>query len=191
MRSKSGLMSMAALTLGLAIVVAACSSAAATPTGTVAGETAMPATAAPAESAMASAAESAMAPASLTIGSTSDATLGDYLTGENGMTLYVFTKDSADTSTCTSTCAAAWPPLLVSAGSTINGPSGATGAFATITRADGTLQVTYNQMPLYSFASDSNAGDTTGQGKNGVWFVAPLSGSLASPSSSATAASGY
>jgi predicted lipoprotein with Yx(FWY)xxD motif len=51
------------------------------------------------------------------------------------------------------------------------------GAFATITRADGTVQVTFNHMPLYYFSGDSVAGDTNGQGTNN-WFVAPLSGTV-------------
>ena len=31
-------------------------------------------------------------------------------------------------------------------------------------------------MPLYYFASDKKAGDTTGQGVQGSWFVAAVSG---------------
>jgi predicted lipoprotein with Yx(FWY)xxD motif len=119
------------------------------------------------------------APASLTIASTPDSTLGEYLTGLNGMTLYVLTLDKADSSSCSGSCATNWPPLTVAGGTTIAGPSSATGAFATITRADGTMQVTYNHMPLYYFAGDSAAGDTKGQGKNGTWYVAPVSGSVA------------
>jgi len=95
-------------------------------------------------------------------------------------------------STCTGSCATNWPPLTVSVGAAIAGPNGASGAFATFTRSDGTIQVTYNHMPLYYFAGDSKAGDTTGQGKNNTWFVAPLSGSLApaaaSPAATATPA---
>ena len=130
---------------------------------------------------------------SLTIGSANDPTLGAYLTGQNGMTLYVLTTDTPDTSTCSGTCATNWPPLSIAAGATITGPTGATLTFATITRADGTVQVTYNHMPLYYYAGDSVAGDTKGEGKNNTWFVAPLSGSVgttspaASPSASAAA----
>jgi hypothetical protein len=64
----------------------------------------------------------------------------------------------------------------------------ATGTFATITRSDGIVQVTYNHMPLYYFSGDSKAGDTTGQGKNGVWFVAPVSGSVPSGGAATSAA---
>jgi predicted lipoprotein with Yx(FWY)xxD motif len=103
------------------------------------------------------------------------------------MTLYVLAKDPADLSTCSLTCATNWPPLAAASGATITGPSGATGTFATITRSDGIVQVTYNSMPLYYFSGDSAAGDTKGQGTNGVWFVAPLSGSKPSAGASAAA----
>jgi len=163
-------------------MAAACSSAAATPAPSVGGVMATPTTA---------------GATSLTIGSTDDPTLGAYLTGQNGMTLYVLTGDTPDTSTCSGSCATNWPPLSVAAGATITGPTGATLTFGTIPRADGTIQVTYNHMPLYYYAGDSVAGDTKGEGKNNTWFVAPLSGSVgtmspaASPAASASSASGY
>ena len=176
MRPTSRSLSFAGLALGAALIAAACSSAAATPT---------PAPA-PAD-AGSTPAPSAAAAGSITLASTTDPTLGEYLTGQNGMTLYVLTTDTADTSSCSGTCATTWPPLAAATGATITGPSSATGAFATITRSDGIVQVTYNHMPLYYFSGDSAAGDTTGQGKNGVWFVAPVSGSV--PSGAAGAAS--
>lgn len=178
MRPISRSLSFAGLALGAALIAAACSSAAATPTPTP--------TPAPAD-AGSTPAPSAAGAASITLASTTNPTLGEYLTGQNGMTLYVLTKDTADTSTCSGTCATTWPPLAAATGATITGPSSATGAFATITRSDGIVQVTYNHMPLYYFSGDSAAGDTTGQGKNGVWFVAPVSGSV--PSGAAGAAS--
>jgi predicted lipoprotein with Yx(FWY)xxD motif len=112
--------------------------------------------------------------ATLTLGATNNATLGAYLTGVDGMTLYVFTVDAPDTSNCSGTCATNWPPLLVDAGTTIVGPTGATGTFATITRSDGGTQVTYGHKPLYYYANDAAAGDTTGQGVGGNWFVAKV-----------------
>jgi predicted lipoprotein with Yx(FWY)xxD motif len=168
MRPSSRLALLAGLAAGAALIAGACTSAAATPT--------VPA--APAAPAAAT---------SITIGTANSPTLGAYLTGQNGMTLYVLTKDAPDTSTCSGACATNWPPLVVAGGATITGPSGAMSTFATITRSDGTVQVTYNHMPLYYYAGDSAAGDTTGQGINGVWFVAPLSGSLASAAPSAGA----
>ncbi|HEX7496802.1 MAG TPA: hypothetical protein VF349_09235 [Candidatus Limnocylindrales bacterium] len=161
MLQKSRWISVIGSTVGVALVAAACSSAAATPTPATPATSPTPAT-------------------SLALAETNDPTLGTYLTGPNGMTLYVTTSDTPDTSACTDTCATTWPPLTVAAGATITGPSDATGAFATITRSDGTIQVTYNHMPLYYFSGDSAAGGTTGQGQNGTWFVAPVSGSVGS-----------
>jgi predicted lipoprotein with Yx(FWY)xxD motif len=165
--------SMVGLVVGAAFVASACSAAAATPVITDTPVMATPTTAASAGS------------ATLTLASTNDAKLGGYLTGAKGMTLYILTKDTPDTSSCTGTCATNWPPLTVAGGTTVAGPSEAAAPFATSARTDGTLQVTYNHWPLYYFAGDSTAGDTMGQGKNAVWFVAPLSGSLASAAPSA------
>jgi predicted lipoprotein with Yx(FWY)xxD motif len=124
---------------------------------------------------------------SLTLGSTASTTMGAYLTAQNGMTLYVLTTDTPDTSSCSGSCATNWPPLTVAGNTAVTGPTGATGTFGTINRSDGTIQVTYNHMPLYYYAGDSAAGDTNGQGKLGVWFVAPVSGTKPGSKSS----SGY
>jgi predicted lipoprotein with Yx(FWY)xxD motif len=166
MRPSPRSLSLPSLAVGLAFVAAACSSAAATPSTSVLG---------------------ASAAASVTLSQSSSASLGVYLTGQNGMTLYVLTKDTPDTSTCSGSCATAWPPLVVAPGATITGPVQATDQFGTIHRADGTTQVTYNHMPLYYYSGDSVAGDTNGQGVNGVWFVAPVSGMLSSSAPSAMA----
>lgn len=103
------------------------------------------------------------------------ATLGSYLTATNGMTLYKYTKDTPNSgsSTCTGQCAAIWPPYTVSDASMVTGMSlaGATGTFGTITRADGSIQVTYNGSPLYFYSKDVNPGDVNGQGVGGIWFV--------------------
>jgi len=109
--------------------------------------------------------------------------LGDYLTGPTGMTLYANNLDTANTSTCSGTCATNWPPLTVTPGTIVTGPAGASGVFGFFMRADGTTQVSYNGLPLHYFAGDSVAGDTTGAGKsdqgpNTMWFVTPLSGVL-------------
>ena len=127
----------------------------------------------------------------LTVGMTNDSTLGTYLTGQNGLTLYIFLADSPNVSACTSSqCLANWSPLAVSSGATITGPTGATGTWATITRSDGIVQVTYNQQPLYYYMGDAAAGDTKGQGSNNKWYVAPLNGTY-SPSASSSSSSGY
>ena len=97
---------------------------------------------------------------------------GAFLTGPNGMTLYVFTKDSEDKSACIGDCAANWPPLLADEGATVSAGDGVPGALSTFYRDDGSEQVSYNGKPLYYFASDKAPGDTNGQGANDVWFIA-------------------
>jgi predicted lipoprotein with Yx(FWY)xxD motif len=85
--------------------------------------------------------------------------------GSNGMTVYTFTKDVKDSgaSACTGGCLTKWPALTVAAGATPVAGSGVTGKLATITRADdGTLQVTYNGLPLYFYQNDKAPGDATG-----------------------------
>ena len=86
--------------------------------------------------------------------------------GSNSMTVYVFSKDTADsgTSACTAACITKWPALTVPAGTTPTTGSGATGKIGTITRSDsnGALQVTYNGLPLYFFSGDKAVGDSNG-----------------------------
>jgi predicted lipoprotein with Yx(FWY)xxD motif len=113
---------------------------------------------------------------------TASGAVGDYLTGAGGMTLYTFSPDSMDTSTCTGSCATTWPPLTVAAGVTPTGASGVTGTLSTFTRPDGSLQVAHDGAPLYYYAGDAKAGDTNGQGVGGKWYVASPTGAAASPS---------
>lgn len=82
--------------------------------------------------------------------------------GSNRMTLYTFSNDSPGVSTCKGGCATIWPPLTAPAGQAPTGGAGVTGTLATITRDDGSLQVTYKGMPLYFFHNDSKPGDTNG-----------------------------
>ena len=104
-----------------------------------------------------------------------------YLTGEDGKTLYIFTPDSANTSTCIDACATTWPPFTVESDDTLKAGDGVTGALTTFARPDGTMQVAINGLPLYYFANDTKAGDTTGQGVGGKWFVATPTGATAVP----------
>lgn len=80
----------------------------------------------------------------------------------NGHTVYTFDSDTPGVSKCTGGCTAIWPPLSIASGVMPTGGPGVTGQLGTITRADGSLQVTYKGLPLYFFHSDSSAGDTKG-----------------------------
>ena len=117
-----------------------------------------------------------VAAAGLTLSVANDAELGAYVTGANGLALYVFLTDSDGTSACAGDCAGTWPPLVVAAATDVAAGSGVTGALGTITRDDGTTQVTLGGAPLYYFAADTAAGDTKGQGIGEVWYLASPSG---------------
>jgi predicted lipoprotein with Yx(FWY)xxD motif len=99
-----------------------------------------------------------------------DSTAGKILIGADGRTLYGFTNDVGATSTCYSTCASAWPPVLVS-GEWAVGPGLDFGVFSTITRQDGTSQLVAGKFPLYEYSGDAVPGDLNGQGSGDVWFV--------------------
>jgi predicted lipoprotein with Yx(FWY)xxD motif len=100
---------------------------------------------------------------------TSKAGLGNYLTDDEGMTLYMFKKDTAGKSACTGPCLEKWPLFYVEKVENVTGV--ANKDFGVITRDDGMMQSTYKGMPLYYFFQDKAAGDTKGQGFNSVWYV--------------------
>jgi predicted lipoprotein with Yx(FWY)xxD motif len=106
-----------------------------------------------------------------TVATSENEELGTILIGANGMTLYLFTNDTDGQSACVDTCVNNWPPLIVAADEPINLAEGLEGDVATIERADGSLQVSFNGMPLYYFARDVLPGDTNGQGRGDVWYV--------------------
>lgn len=103
--------------------------------------------------------------------------LGKIIVDGAGRTLYVLTKDTANTTTCYDKCEQAWPPLLM-----LDKPTVGDGVDASLLgsaqRKDGTMQVTLNGMPLYYFAADQAPGDTNGQGIGGVWFVVGPDGKI-------------
>ena len=117
-------------------------------------------------------------PAAIDVGQ--NAALGSFLVDSNGMTLYAYANDTANTSTCTAVCSTNWPPLL-----TLGAPTAGTGVTAsllgTTTRADGTVQVTYNSLPLYYFSGDKAPGDTNGEGVKNLWAVVSPAGMSVAP----------
>jgi predicted lipoprotein with Yx(FWY)xxD motif len=87
------------------------------------------------------------------------------LADAKGMTLYTFDKDTKGVSACSGKCAMNWPPLAAEA------DAKPTGDWTIVTRDDGTKQWAYKGMPLYTFAKDTKAGDTTGDGVGKVWHI--------------------
>jgi predicted lipoprotein with Yx(FWY)xxD motif len=114
--------------------------------------------------------------------------LGSFLVDDKGMTLYLFTKDTPNTSNCYDKCATAWPPLLTT-GKAASGDGVDASKLGTTTRKDGATQVTYNGWPLYYYAKDKAAGDVTGQDVGGVWFVVSPAGDKVESVAAATEAS--
>ncbi len=114
-----------------------------------------------------------LAPALINV--SQNAKLGPILTDGQGMTVYILTQDTPNTSTCYGSCSAIWPPVL-----TDGAPTPGSGMQASLlgitTRNDGSTQVTYNSWPLYYFVNDKGPGDTDGEGVQDVWYVITPSG---------------
>ncbi len=166
---------MLARSIALAAAPAACvlllSACASAPTSPAPGASA-PAASAPANTAYGPASSAASAPAEADATTLAlkmaDSSLGSILVDGKGMALYMFTKDSANTSACTGQCLVAWPPLL---GKPTLGAGVDDSKLGSFQRSDGSTQATYNSWPLYYWKGDTKAGDVSGQNVSGVWFV--------------------
>jgi predicted lipoprotein with Yx(FWY)xxD motif len=138
---------------------------------------------------------------------TANSSRGAFLTNGSGRAVYDFLADSNNKSACSGACASAWPPVIVTGQPTAAGGVDASD-LSTITRSDGTKQVTYHGHPLYYFAGDTGPGMDKGQGVSGFgalwWLVAPSGASLTgnvtvsggsgggtAPSSSPSSGGGY
>ena len=107
---------------------------------------------------------------------TADSDLGTILVDAEGMTLYVFLQDADGKSNCKDACAETWPSLTVDGDPTGSGEGIDAEMLGTTEREDGDTQVTYNDRPLYTYAPDSKAGDTKGQGVADNWYVVGTDG---------------
>ena len=120
--------------------------------------------------------------------SASNPTLGaTVLVDAQGMTVYSLSGEQNGKWICTSTaCTGIWHPVAAPSSGT---PSGSVGSLGTIKRPDGTMQVTYKGMPLYTFASDTKPGDAKGQGIKdvGTWKAVTISSHTPSSAPAATA----
>jgi len=165
--------------LAAAVVVAACSSG-----GTSSA-------AAPAASPAGGSSSSAGASSSGgTVITTATSSAGTVLASGSGRAVYLWAKDTGDMSTCTGACAGAWPPVTTTGAATASGSAKASD-IGTITRSDGTKQVTYDGHPLYYFSGDSGPGTATGQGSDSFgakwWLVAPTGSDVTAGVTSFTA----
>jgi len=107
-----------------------------------------------------------------------DATVGAYLVEENGKAVYININDTAGTtSTCYDDCAETWVPVpfsgtdIATIDSTMIGTDVDATLLGTITRTDGTVQLTYNGWPLYTYVNDMEDGDVMGNGMDTTWYL--------------------
>jgi predicted lipoprotein with Yx(FWY)xxD motif len=110
-----------------------------------------------------------------------NSSLGSILVaGPKQRTVYLFVADKGPMSTCSGACAEVWPPVITTASPKATGGAN-TEDLGTITRSDGTKQVTYKGHPLYYYAGDgTSGGETSGQAISSFgapWYVLTPSGS--------------
>jgi predicted lipoprotein with Yx(FWY)xxD motif len=112
---------------------------------------------------------------------------GTVLVDAQGMTLYRLSAERAGRFICTSSpCLQVWHPLSGStAGASVS-------SLGTVKRPDGTEQVAYKGMPLYTFAQDRAPGEANGQGLKdvGTWnaVTVPATASSAPAATTSTPA---
>ncbi|WP_200209222.1 hypothetical protein [Micromonospora coerulea] len=102
--------------------------------------------------------------------------MGQVVTDQDGWVLYRFDKDSADppSSNCVDKCAQVWPPALTDGNPQLQGVSD--DKVGTVTRQDGTRQITIGGWPVYRYIGDKKPGQWKGQGVGGTWFVVDPNG---------------
>lgn len=118
--------------------------------------------------------------------------LGTVLALSNGKTVYMFSSDTSTSSSCTSSCTGVWPP--VAASKVIAGAGVSAQMLGSITRSDGTKQLSYDGHPLYTYSGDTSSGAVTGQGISsfgGTWHVLGANGVAITKSASSSGSSGY
>jgi len=100
------------------------------------------------------------------------------LVNSRGHTLYLFAKDRNGKSACSGSCVKFWPPSLHS-GKPTAGSGVKASMLGTTKRSNGSLQLTYNKHPLYTFALDKRAGQTNGEGNlafGAKWYAVSAKG---------------
>ncbi|MGA5816804.1 hypothetical protein ACPC54_02900 [Kitasatospora sp. NPDC094028] len=128
------------------------------------------------------------APASATLQTATDPKLGTIVTDSAGFTLYRFDHDANNPSmsACNGGCATLWPPERDDGHVTVKGIDSK--LVGSVTRADGSKQVTLNGWPAYRYSPDTKPGDTKGQGFAGIWFALTPTGGKAGTTTNTTPA---
>jgi len=132
--------------------------------------------------------EAAPAPASTTVAVGN----ADALVDAKGMTLYFTDQDTSSKLACASNaCLQFWKPLTVTAGQTPTGPEQVADKLGTLKRPDGSMQVTYDDKPLYTFTLDKTSGQVNGNGltdsfdgSSFTWHAITATGAAPAPATS-------
>lgn len=163
----------AALTLGAALVLTAC--------GDGGGSTS--------ESSAEGASAAVESGADLAVNDAS--ALGPVVVDSEGFTLYRFDNDTKEppTTNCAADCLVQWPAAVAPDDIELDGID--EGIVGTLTRDDGTEQVTLDGWALYRFAADANPGDTSGHGVGEVWWAVTPDGEKAKAETSSSGSYDY
>jgi predicted lipoprotein with Yx(FWY)xxD motif len=117
------------------------------------------------------------APLTLSLKGSSVPKMGQVVLDQDGFVLYRFDKDVAKPeakSNCIDKCAQVWPPALTDGNPDLNGVEA--NVVGTVTRADGSRQITLDGWPVYRYIGDTKPGQWKGQNVGGTWFVVTPAG---------------
>jgi predicted lipoprotein with Yx(FWY)xxD motif len=115
--------------------------------------------------------------------------LGKVIVDGNGRTVYVFDKDTSGKSNCEGDCLAKWPAVPAEGTPKLDGIDAS--LVGTVTRSDGSKQLSIAGLPVYLFAQDSKAGQAKGQAVGGVWWVVGADGKKITTQPADNGNSGY
>jgi predicted lipoprotein with Yx(FWY)xxD motif len=104
-------------------------------------------------------------------------TLGSVLVDARGRTLYLFEKDRSGMSACDAACLKYWP--AVTSRATPRAGQGVQPSMLKIIRQHNGLRQVTAGHPLYTFAGDKRAGQTSGEGLSNFgadWYALAASG---------------
>ncbi|MFD7338812.1 hypothetical protein ACFV98_22795 [Streptomyces violascens] len=130
-------------------------------------------------------------PAASTLSTAKVDKVGTVVVDGKGFVLYRFDKDTAKPtprSNCYGTCAAQWPPAPATGNVTVKGIDKS--LVGSVTRNDGTRQLTLAGWPLYRYAKDDEPHEAYGQGIGGIWFAATPTGAKAMTSDTGNSSGG-
>jgi|SRR5215469_14088545 len=98
----------------------------------------------------------------MTISTRTLAGVGTVLTDQSGKTLYTPEQEGNGVIKCTAACLGFWFPVTVGSGVAPHASTALTGTLGSVKRSDGSLQLTYNGHPLYTFKLDDAPGQDHG-----------------------------